>query len=181
TITNTGNANTLSAFVSDAIPPNTTYVAGTTKVNGVAVSDIPNSSPTQSPVTSDMGVYSPGQGDVDGDGGTLLVGPGQQATVTFQVTVNDVYGTSVFIHNTATAGAGGTTPVASNTVTHEVLPTLVTIGEVSLQAQPVDTLLGEIGGDRDALWRLLAGWDPPLAQPAPRARAGRPPPAPGGR
>ena len=173
TVTNTGNANTLTAFVRDAIPPNTTYVAGTTQVNNVAVADIPGSTPAQSQVTADMGVYSPGQGDADGDGGTLLVGPGQSATVTFQVTVNDVYGTSVFIHNTATAGTGGTGEVTSNTVTHEVLPTLVTIGEVSLQAQRVDALLAELGGDRDALWRLLSGWEPQLAARLADAGQGR--------
>jgi len=40
TVTNIGNINAAGVYMYDYIPPSTTYIAGTTKLNGVAVADV---------------------------------------------------------------------------------------------------------------------------------------------
>jgi LPXTG-site transpeptidase (sortase) family protein len=112
-VSNTGNANTVSAYVNDVIPTNTTYVPNSTTVNGLPVTEI---TPGVAPVTGNMKVYSPGYADPDGDGGTLVVG--SPATVTFQVTVTSPTGIATTITNSATTGSASTTEVTSNTTTH---------------------------------------------------------------
>jgi uncharacterized repeat protein (TIGR01451 family) len=129
TVSNTGTANTQSAYVVDAIPAGTTYVANTTCLNGTLTAGtpwtcagangilVPELTPGVPPAGGGMTVYSPGQGDADG--GTLVVG--SPATVQFAVTVNgtpDITNPSGVITNQATAGTATTAAVQSNATTH---------------------------------------------------------------
>ena len=118
-VKNTGDANTDSAFISDNIPANTTYVAGSTTVNGTPVDEL---EPGVPPVLN-MKVYSPCCADPGGDGGTLVSenapgGTANDATVTFQVQVTTPPGIGSTIINQASARTSTTAPVSSNTTTH---------------------------------------------------------------
>ena len=55
TVKNIGNANTTDAAIRDQIPANTTYVSGTTTLNGAAVAD----NGGLSPLATGMAIYSP--------------------------------------------------------------------------------------------------------------------------
>jgi uncharacterized repeat protein (TIGR01451 family) len=91
-VTNSGNANTSTAVLHDAIPAGTTYVAGSTTLNGNAVVEL---TPGVAPVAGNMKVFSCGGADRAGRRNTLCQSAPLQpscttnaATVTFQVTVN---------------------------------------------------------------------------------------------
>jgi uncharacterized repeat protein (TIGR01451 family) len=119
-VKNTGNANTNTAYVQDAIPANTAYVPNSTTINGLPYPEV---TPGVAPVQGGMKVFSPGYGDVSGDGGTLLSqnGPGgaaNDATVTFQVIVTSPAGIAASIVNTAAAGTASTARAASNATSH---------------------------------------------------------------
>jgi large repetitive protein len=109
TMTNDGTAPSAGTNLLDPIPAGTTYVAGTTTLNGAAVPDVAGATP----YATVKAVNSAGQG-----AGVLAVGA--SATVTFQVLV----GTSAVspLTNTATgdvdgAGAAPSQPASvSNTV-----------------------------------------------------------------
>ncbi len=77
-ITNDGLAPSSGATMADAIPAGTTYVAGSTQMNGVAVPDVAGAMPfaTAAPVRS--------AGQAAG-----VVAVGATATITFQVTIDD--------------------------------------------------------------------------------------------
>jgi uncharacterized repeat protein (TIGR01451 family) len=107
TITNTGNLASDSTTLSDAIPTGTTYVAGSTKLNGVAVADISGKMPYDPASTGTRLVNTASQPP-----GSVLVGATNAAVIKFQVTVNGS-GVPATITNTASAGY----PTVSNGVT----------------------------------------------------------------
>lgn len=81
TVTNIGNMNAAGVYMYDYIPPSTTYIPGTTKMNGIAKADISGVMPfakTGSP--NGALVNSPGQ-----DPGIVLPTAANQAVVTFRV------------------------------------------------------------------------------------------------
>ncbi len=90
TVANSGNAVATSTAFADAIPANTSYVPGSTRLNGVALADDPDGSDADtapdmpfvngSPIKSPAAQYS---------SGTLATGSANAATVTFQVQVNN--------------------------------------------------------------------------------------------
>ncbi len=136
-VRNTGDANTNSAFVQDAIPAGTTYVANSTTINGVPYPEV---TPGVPPVAGGMKVFSPGHADPTGDGGTLVSenapgGTANNATITFQVIVTTPTGNPPTIANTASAGTATTPLVTSNTTIHNFSPTLVVISRFDAAVQ----------------------------------------------
>ncbi len=84
TIKNIGNENASNVSLKDALPANTSYVAGSTRLNGVVVSDIGGVSPLQ----SGMLINAPENltaGVMRADSGTTT---SNVATVTFEVQIN---------------------------------------------------------------------------------------------
>jgi large repetitive protein len=84
TVKNVGNANAVNVVLRDLVPANTTYVAGSTTLNGVAVPD----SASQSQLVNGMLIHSPadptpGSMPADASSSTNNV-----ATITFEVVVN---------------------------------------------------------------------------------------------
>jgi len=78
TITNTGNLTAVGAMFQDAIPANTTYVQGSTTLNGAAVSDLAGGLFRYSSYSS---INSPGA--LSGN-----LAPGSTTTITFRVKLN---------------------------------------------------------------------------------------------
>ncbi|WP_020413195.1 isopeptide-forming domain-containing fimbrial protein [Microbulbifer variabilis] len=84
-VENAGNENIVNAMLRDQIPANTTYVAGSTTLNGSALSDVSGASPLE----AGMSIHTPGQ--ADGFIGATATATGAVASViTFDVTINDV-------------------------------------------------------------------------------------------
>jgi uncharacterized repeat protein (TIGR01451 family) len=81
-VTNNGNLAAGNTTLVDAIPAGTTYVAGSTKLNGVAQADDSGAMPYANTVNPKL-VNSPGEAS-----GILTVGPTSKATVVFRVQVN---------------------------------------------------------------------------------------------
>ncbi|HWR14926.1 MAG TPA: hypothetical protein VN577_08860 [Terriglobales bacterium] len=84
TVKNIGNANATNVVLRDLVPASTTYVAGSTTLNGVAVSD----SGGLSPLVNGMKINSP----ADATPGSMPADPSTSqanvATITFNVVVN---------------------------------------------------------------------------------------------
>ena len=96
TVLNMSGEPTTDAMVQDAIPANTTYVAGTTRVNGSLVADVGG----DSALVTGVAVQSPGEA-----AGVLTVG--NAAVVRFDVQVNADVGAGSAIINQAVVSAEG--------------------------------------------------------------------------
>jgi len=84
TVKNISNADALNAVLRDAVPANTTYVAGSTTLNGAKVADVAG----VSPLVNDMPINSPTDltpGSMPADASS---NPANVATITFDVVVN---------------------------------------------------------------------------------------------
>lgn len=115
TMKNDGAANSSGTTMADAIPANTTYVAGSTTLNGVAVPDVAG----VMPFAAAAPVNSSGQA-----AGVIAVGA--TATVTFQVTINNT--ATGTIANSAVVdidgpGVGNAPPVTTPPTSTTVQPT----------------------------------------------------------
>lgn len=115
TMKNDGAANSSGTTMADAIPANTTYVAGSTTLNGVAVPDVAGAMPFAAAAP----VNSSGQA-----AGVIAVGA--TATVTFQVTINNA--ATGTIANSAVVdidgpGVGNAPPVTTPPTSTTVQPT----------------------------------------------------------
>lgn len=86
TVKNIGNENANNVKLRDPLPPNTTYVAGSTRLNGVVVADIAGVSPLQ----AGMLIHAPTgtAGDMRADA-SLTPTPDNVATITFEVQINN--------------------------------------------------------------------------------------------
>jgi uncharacterized repeat protein (TIGR01451 family) len=102
-IPNTGTADSSGTTLADPIPTGTTYVPGSTTLNGVAVADVAGAMPF---ATARL-VNSPG-----GAAGQIKMG--QTATVSFRVTINP--NPPLIITNVATIDPDGTGPAPAITV-----------------------------------------------------------------
>ncbi len=100
-IPNTGTADSSGTTLADPIPAGTTYVPGSTTLNGAAVADVGGAMPF---ATARL-VNSPG-------GGAGVIKIGETATVTFRVTFN----ATGIITNIATIDPDGTGPAPAITV-----------------------------------------------------------------
>ena len=99
TVKNTTSSNAVNVTLRDAVPANTAYVAGSTKLNGAAVADVAG----MSPLVNGMPINSP----ADTTPGSMPAGA--TATITFDVVVNrDVAnGTVISNQGFVTAAASG--------------------------------------------------------------------------
>ncbi len=127
TLNNNGTAASAATTLQDLIPAGTTYVPGSTLLNGVALSDVAGVMPYVATRT----VNSPGQG-----AGVLAVGA--SATVSFVVIINNA--TTVTITNTATGDIDGAGAAPAQTAT--VLTPIQRIANLSIsKTNGVSTLL----------------------------------------
>ncbi len=116
TVTNSGAIPATGVVLSDAVPANTTYVANSVRMNGVAVAD---TSPGVLPLTNGMGV----------SGGTLAAGG--TSVVTFKVQVNLGVATGTIISNqgsVATAQLPTLLTDADGNPTNGYQPTVIAVG-----------------------------------------------------
>ena len=101
TVKNIGNANTTDAAIRDQIPANTTYVSGTTTLNGAAVAD----NGGLSPLATGMALNSPDDptpGHLRADASAIT---SNVATITFDVRVNPDTADGTVISNQAFVSA----------------------------------------------------------------------------
>jgi uncharacterized repeat protein (TIGR01451 family) len=102
-IPNTGTAHSSGTTLADPIPAGTTYVPGSTTLNGVAVADVGGTMP----FATARAVNSP-----TGSAGQIKIG--ETATVSFRVTINP--NPPLIITNVATIDPDGTGPAPAITV-----------------------------------------------------------------
>jgi uncharacterized repeat protein (TIGR01451 family)/fimbrial isopeptide formation D2 family protein len=130
TMTNSGATQASGVVLTDAIPANTTYVANSVLMNGVAVAD---PSPGVSPLTNGMGVISSGltPPSPSSSGGTLAAGG--TGTVTFKVIVNNsLPAGTTYISNqgsVATAQLPTLQTDSDGNPTNGYQPTIIAIGD----------------------------------------------------
>jgi large repetitive protein len=105
TVKNTSNADAVNVTLRDAVPANTTYVAGSTTLNGAAVADAAGTSP----LVSGMPINSPGNtpGSMPADVPANTGNPANLATITFDVVVNQNVAGGTAISNQGFVSAGG--------------------------------------------------------------------------
>ncbi len=109
TVENTGTAATTNARISALVPDGTTYVAGSTTLNGTAVADDGGAMPFLSPVR------------VAGSSGTLgVIAPGETVTLRFNVTVDTDPAPTSFVLG-GSADPDGPGPAPEVTFTSEVV------------------------------------------------------------
>ncbi|WP_346837319.1 isopeptide-forming domain-containing fimbrial protein [Microbulbifer sp. SAOS-129_SWC] len=128
TVTNTGGVDASDAVLSDPLPANTSYEAGTTQLNGIAVADDGAASRLAAglPISSDdLTPPLPGAGEG-------VISSGQSATVTFEVRVNAGTATGTVISN-------------QGSVATAELPLALTDadGNPSNGAQPTEIVVGD--------------------------------------
>ncbi|GAA5524715.1 hypothetical protein Maes01_01272 [Microbulbifer aestuariivivens] len=133
-VQNSGNENTAEAVLRDQIPANTSYVAGSTTLNGQAVADANGTSP----LSSGLAISSPGAGS-----GVLLADPtasagNGEAVITFEVTVNAVSDGTLISNqgflNGAGAGSGAFAETPSDDPATDTVndPTMDIVGDMPL-------------------------------------------------
>jgi len=95
TVKNTGGADAVNVVLRDAVPVNTTYVAGSTTLNGAPVADVAG----LSPLVNGMLIHSPADptpGSMPADGSS---NPSNVATITFDVVVDPAVVNGTVISN----------------------------------------------------------------------------------
>jgi len=128
TMTNSGATPATGVVLTDAIPANTSYVANSVRLNGVAVSD---PSPGVTPLASGIGVISSGltPPSPPSTGGTLAAGG--TGVITFKVQVNPGVVTGSIISNqgsVATAQLPTLLTDADGNPTNGYQPTVIAVG-----------------------------------------------------
>ncbi len=122
TVDNTGTAATTAATLRDAIPAGSSYVAGSTKLNGASVADTAGAMP----FAAVRDIRAAGQG-------AGVIPAGGTATVSFQVRVSPG---ATIIANTATADVDGAgiAPAVSASTSNNVKPANLTITKTAVGA-----------------------------------------------
>src|SRR5213593_3650965 len=103
TVKNIGNADAVNMVLRDAVPANTTYVAGSTTLNGAAVADVAG----VSPLVNGMPINSPANptpGSMPADASS---NPANVATITFDVVVNPSVASGTAISNQGFVNGNG--------------------------------------------------------------------------
>ncbi len=111
-VTNTGNLASTLTKIQDKLPEGTSYVLGTTTLNGEKIADVDGTSP----IFKGMSVQSPGESLA----GVLYTGEENAAVVTFQVKVDDKLPSGTEIKNIATVNGDGIEDIPSNEVKNNV-------------------------------------------------------------
>jgi uncharacterized repeat protein (TIGR01451 family)/fimbrial isopeptide formation D2 family protein len=129
TMTNSGATPATGVVLTDGVPANTTYVANSVRMNGVAVAD---AGPGISPLTNGMGVVSPGVSPPSPPlgGGTLAAGG--TGVVTFNVQVNPGVASGTIISNqgsVATAQLPALLTDSDGNPTNGYQPTVIVVGD----------------------------------------------------
>jgi uncharacterized repeat protein (TIGR01451 family) len=122
TVNSDGTANTIGTTLRDAIPAGTSYVAGSTTLNAVAVADVAGAMPFAAERTINGPGRPPGQINV-----------GEAAVVRFQVRVNDGFVGDVL--NSARIdvdGAGGAAPITAQVTNSSRLPPVLTVSKLTV-------------------------------------------------
>lgn len=132
TVKNIGNANATDAVLRDQIPVNTTYVAGSTMLNGVAVADVSG----VSALVNGISIYAPENATPGAMRADASATTSNVATITFEVRVNAdvVDGTIISNQGFVSAVANGIVDYPSDDPTTAVLndPTRDIVGAVPL-------------------------------------------------
>ena len=128
TVTNSGATPATGVVLTDAIPANTTYVANSVLMNGVAVAD---PSPGASPLTNGIGVVSSGltPPSPSSSGGTLAAGG--TGIVTFKVQVNSGVASGTIISNQGSVATGQLPTLLTDSdgnPTNGYQPTVIAVG-----------------------------------------------------
>jgi uncharacterized repeat protein (TIGR01451 family) len=154
TVKNTGNADAANVILRDSVPANTTYVAGSTTLNGTSVADVGG----LSPLVNGMPINSPADPTPGSMPANPAGNPANVATITFDVVVNPdvVNGTVISNQGFVTAPDSGIvnqpsddpdTPVAND-------PTQDIVTVVLAPAFVVQKISTDLTGDPNV---LLAG------------------------
>ncbi|WP_444900438.1 isopeptide-forming domain-containing fimbrial protein [Microbulbifer sp. VAAC004] len=130
-VENTGNENIVNGMLRDQIPANTTYVAGSTTLNGSALTDVSDASPLEA------GMNINTSGEADGFIAAAATGA-VPVMVTFDVTINDVNDGTIISNqgfvNGEGAGSGPFDEVPSDDPATDAPndPTIDIVGDVPL-------------------------------------------------
>jgi|GEM_PF-1309741 len=118
TITNIGNINAAGVYMYDYIPPSTTYLPGTTKMNGVAVSDVSGTMPfavTGSPngklvntLGQQAGIVLPTAANAAVVTFRVKTDPNKQVCNQSKITLTDADGNIMFVNSSDPTNAGQT-------------------------------------------------------------------------
>ncbi|MEJ2109082.1 MAG: hypothetical protein P8Z37_04045 [Acidobacteriota bacterium] len=152
TVKNTGNLTALDTVLRDAVPANTTYVPGSTVLNGVPVADVGG----LSPLIGGMPIHAPSDpspgtipADASGD-------PSNTATVTFDVVINPnvVNGTVISNQGFVSASDSGIMDQPSDDPNTPAVddPTLDIVTVLSSPSFVVQKISTDLTGDPDALF-----------------------------
>ncbi len=117
-VPNSGLAPSSGTTLTDLIPTGTTYVAGSTTLNGIAVPDVSGVMPYVAGAQVNAPAKPPG-----------VIGAGESATVSFKVVVNP--SPPAIITNTATIDPDGAGPIAPLTATAVNTPLTPPVGSKS--------------------------------------------------
>jgi len=132
TVRNIGNADAFDVTLRDAVPANTSYVAGSTTLNGAAVPDVGG----LSPLVNGMLIHSPADPTPGFMPADPLNNPANVATITFDVVVNPAVldGTIISNQGFVTSIAGGILDQPSDDPTTPIVddPTRDIVGNLPL-------------------------------------------------
>src|SRR5213594_2660357 len=102
TVANIGNENAVNVTLRDAVPLNTTYVAGSTTLNGVAVADVAG----LSPLVNGLLIHPPSNPTPGTMPADPSAGPTNVATITFDVVISPTVPNGTVISNQGFVTAG---------------------------------------------------------------------------
>src|SRR5438093_6480251 len=102
TVANIGNENAVNVALRDAVPVNTTYVAGSTTLNGVAVADVAG----LSPLVNGLLIHPPSNPTPGTMPADPSAGPTNVATITFDVVISSTVPNGTVISNQGFVTAG---------------------------------------------------------------------------
>ncbi|QWV96935.1 DUF11 domain-containing protein [Geomonas nitrogeniifigens] len=128
TMTNSGAIPATGVVLTDAIPANTTYVAGSVRLNGVSVAD---AGAGASPLANGIGVVSSGLAPPAPPASTGTLAAGGTGVVTFKVQVNQGVASGTVISNQGSVGTAELPPLATDSdanPTNGYQPTVIAVG-----------------------------------------------------
>lgn len=102
TVTNVGTENVINTVLTDAVPGNTTYVPGSTTLNGNPIADVGGSGNPRTPLEDGLTINDAASGP-----GVIGAMNGAAATIVFRVTVDDGLLQGTVLSNQATLTAEG--------------------------------------------------------------------------